>query len=279
MLGQILAECIGIFLFLKSYFQLALKRSVVSRKRDKLRRKKSARSVKTVEVLVYKASRDLSCSVRTVVEEYNAVAFVDLSSRLAPFRDYGRQHKFVGNALVIAVLHCLDSIAFKYAFAVCDRSISLGYSLPYIVSVHCIESAAYSSYLAVSQLVKILGKLFDKALAADGRHVSAVHKTMDISILDAHILCHFDSGKKMLDVRVYAAVGKQSHYMQTFTVEFCIIHSVNKSRIGKEIAVLYRLAYLGQVLKDNSACADIEVSYLAVAHLTVGKSHRKSAGI
>ena len=79
-------------------------------------------------------------------------------------------------------------------------------------------------------------RLFDKALAADGRYVSSVHKTMDISILDAHILCHFDSGKKMLDVRMYAAVGKQSHYMQTLTVEFCIIHSVNKSRIGKEIA-------------------------------------------
>ena len=278
-LGEILAESVGIMLFLESHLEFAFESSIVSRKGYKERIEPAFLSLKARKVFVYKASRNLSCSVGTVVEEYNAVALADCYNGFSALGNYGRQHKFVGYALVVAVLHSLDGVALEYAFAVNERSVSLGNSVPYIISVHSVKSTAYSSDFTVGKLFHIVGKLLNKALTAYGRYVSSVHKAMYVYLLYSLLFSHFYKSEKMLDMRVYATVGYKTHYVEILAVLLCLLHSVYKRGIREEITVFDSLAYLGQILKNNSARTDIEVAYLAVAHLSFGQTYCKTARI
>ena len=120
-------------------------------------------------------------------------------------------------------------------------------------------------------------KLFDVALAALGRGVPAVHKAVDVDVVQPAALRHLDQREQVGDVAVHAAVGDKPHHMQLFAVPLGVVHRLDERGIGEKVAVLDRLGDAGEFLIDDPAGTDIEVTDLAVAHLSFGKTDRKPA--
>ena len=279
LLGEIFAQGVRISFRLERHVQPVVESDVVLRERHVAGVQKALLARKLVKVGIDEGTGYLPCPVGTEVEEDNAVAFVHGGNGLAAFGNDGGNYEFVGNALVVAVLHSLHGVGFYDAFAVRKRGVRLFHPVPDIVAVHGVESAAYGGYPAESHPVKLLLQFFDIALARLRRDVPAVHEAVDIHVVQPHLLCHFHQSVQVGVVRVHAAVGHESHYVQFFAVRLGAFHSLYKGGIGEEIAVLNGLGNARKFLVDNSARADVEVSHLAVAHLTVGQTHGKAAGV
>ena len=82
-------------------------------------------------------------------------------------------------------------------------------------------------------------------------------------------------------VAVNAAVAHKTHEVKGGAVLFAVFHCADKGFILKKVAVLNGLCNSCQLLINNAACADVCVTDLAVAHLTVRKTdvHSGSADI
>ena len=82
-------------------------------------------------------------------------------------------------------------------------------------------------------------------------------------------------------VAVNAAVTHETHEMKGGAVLFAVFHCADKRLILKKVAVLNGLCDSCELLINNAACADVCVTDLAVAHLTVRKTdvHSGSADI
>ena len=80
----------------------------------------------------------------------------------------------------------------------------------------------------------------------------------------------------MLHVAVNAAGRKQTHEMKSASLCLAVFHSGHKRLVLEELAVLDVLGDLYQHLVNDPACADVCMTYLGVAHLTVGETYVKS---
>ena len=58
-----------------------------------------------------------------------------------------------------------------------------------------------------------------------------------------------------------------------------IVDGLIQLGILKEITVLDQLCDLGEILVDDTACADVHVTDLRVTHLSVGKTDKHTGGI
>ena len=99
-----------------------------------------------------------------------------------------------------------------------------------------------------------------------------------------HLLQSVSLGKlqkriQMGIVAVYAAVREQSHQMKRTAVLLAVLNRLHQSRIFKEGSILNFLGNTGKLLIHDTACAHVEMSYLGISHLTLGKSDCHSAGI
>ena len=74
----------------------------------------------------------------------------------------------------------------------------------------------------------------------------------------------------MLVVAVDATVGEQADEMQCLAVRRSVLYRAQKGRIFKKTAVLDVFGDAGELLIHDTACADVRVAHLAVAHLAVG---------
>ncbi len=77
----------------------------------------------------------------------------------------------------------------------------------------------------------------------------------------------------MLHVAVNAAGGEKSHKVQRAALCLAVLHCGDQGGICKEVAVLNGLGNLHQHLVNDTSCADVGVTYLGVAHLTVGETN------
>lgn len=77
----------------------------------------------------------------------------------------------------------------------------------------------------------------------------------------------------MFDVAVYAAVGQQSHQMQGRIVFLAVFDCRKQSFVFEEVAILNRFCNAGQLLINDAASADVGVSNLGVAHLTIRQTN------
>ena len=71
---------------------------------------------------------------------------------------------------------------------------------------------------------------------------------------------------------VDAAVGEQAHQVQGAVICERLVHRRDDRLVVLELVVVDGLGDSGQLLIDDSACADVGVTDLAVAHLTVGET-------
>ena len=100
---------------------------------------------------------------------------------------------------------------------------------------------------------------------------------MDVDLIESALFSHLYKREKMVDIAVNAAVGQKTHDVEFFAVFLRAVHSVYERGIFKEIAVFDRLGYSGEFLIDYPARADIQVTDLAVAHLSFGETDRETA--
>ena len=90
---------------------------------------------------------------------------------------------------------------------------------------------------------------------------------MDIDFRAVQLGCHLHRRLDMGNVGVYAAIGQQTHDVDSRPLIFGSQHSLLVGRILEEGALVDVPGDLGQILIDHTACANIGVPHLAVAHL------------
>ena len=77
----------------------------------------------------------------------------------------------------------------------------------------------------------------------------------------------------MLERRVYATVGGQSHEVNALALLLGVGESGDDFLVLQDAAVSASAVNLHQVLINDAAGADVEVTYLGVAHLSVGQAY------
>ena len=83
----------------------------------------------------------------------------------------------------------------------------------------------------------------------------------------------------MLDVAVNAAVRQQSHDMERRPLRLAVVHCGNIGLVCEKVPVLNGFCDSGQFLVYDTACSHVQMAYLRVAHLSLGKSHCHAAGL
>ncbi len=83
----------------------------------------------------------------------------------------------------------------------------------------------------------------------------------------------------MVLVRVHPAIGEQSADVKLPPPASRILHRLQQYWIGKEIAIFDHQIDLGNVHVDHAACAYVQVSDFAVAHLSGGQPDMAPAGV
>ena len=96
---------------------------------------------------------------------------------------------------------------------------------------------------------------------------------MHVNLLQAVTLGHFQKAEEMLDVGMHAAIGQKAHEMQGAVMIQRVLHGVLQGLFFEENAVLNVLGDLHQHLVNHAARADVGVSHLGIAHLTIGQAH------
>ena len=80
----------------------------------------------------------------------------------------------------------------------------------------------------------------------------------------------------MLDMAMNSAVGEKTDKVKSAVVLFAVFYGGLKTLDIEEVAVGDGLGDLYKHLINDAYCADVRVSYLRVAHLTVGKADVKT---
>ena len=228
---------------------------------------------KALEFWVNKTSGDLSCTVRTEVEENHAVLFFDQAILI----QNGRQHKFVGYFLCIGIFDCLNRFGSGFTLAINHSSICLFDTIPSVITIHCIVTAGNGCNLTNANFLHLFASGLHEASCGRWRFISAVQKCMNIYIFQTVPLCHFQQTEQVFHVAVYAARREQTHQVQSCAVLLAIFHRIAQSLVFKEYAVLNVLCNLDQHLINDSTSTDVGVTNFGVAHLSIRQTNVQTA--
>ena len=228
---------------------------------------------KALEFWVNKTSGDLSCTVRTEVEENHAVLFFDQAILI----QNGRQHKFVGYFLCIGIFDCLNRFGSGFTLAINHSSICLFDTIPSVITIHCIVTAGNGCNLTNANFLHLFASGLHEASCGRWRFISAVQKCMNIYIFQTVPLCHFQQTEQVFHVAVYAARREQTHQVQSRAVLLAIFHRIAQSLVFKEYAVLNVLCNLDQHLINDSTSTDVGVTNFGVAHLSIRQTNVQTA--
>src|ERR1700682_1140166 len=83
----------------------------------------------------------------------------------------------------------------------------------------------------------------------------------------------------MVHVGMHAAVGKKSEQGKATASAARVLHGCEQHRVREEFTILDHQFDTRAVHVDDTAGADIEMSYFTVAHLAVGQPHVFPAGM
>ena len=236
-------------------------------------------SLKALKIVITESSCDLSCTVRTEVEEYNGILIRNSCNRFAVLLDNSRKHKFICLVIIIGSLNCCCSICSLYAFALCKSFICKLNTIPAVITIHCIITSGDHTDLTNADLFHFSFQLLYKLFTGCRRCVTSIQEAVYVNFLESLSLCHLKKSVEMCIVAVYATVRKKSHKMNRGIVVFCILHSRKKCLILEEIAVLDLFCDPCKLLVYDTACAHVHMTNLGVTHLSVRKTYRKTAGI
>ena len=236
-------------------------------------------SLEAFELVIAECSGDLTCTVRTEVEEYNGIFVLNGCNRFAVFFDYGREYEFICLVSIVGSLNCCCSVCAFDAFAFCQCFVCKLYTIPAVISVHCIVTSGNNTDLTNTDFLHLCFKLFDEFFTGCRRCITSVEEAVYINFLKTFSLSHLKKCIEMCVVAVYTTIGKKSHKMNSRIIVLCILHCCKKCFIPEEITIVDLFCDSGKLLIYDTACAHIHMTYLRVTHLSVRKTNCKSAGI
>ena len=236
-------------------------------------------SLEAFELVIAECSGDLTCTVRTEVEEYNGIFVLNGCNRFAVFFDYSRKYEFICLVSIVGSLNCCCSVCAFDAFAFCQCFVCKLYTIPAVISVHCIVTSGNNTDLTNTDFFHLCFKLFDEFFTGCRRSVTSVKEAMYINFLKSLSFSHLKQCIEMSIVAVYTTIGKKSHEVNSGIIIFCILHCCKKCFVLEEITIVDLFCDSGKLLIYDTACAHIHMTYLRVTHLSVRKTNCKSAGI
>ena len=147
------------------------------------------------------------------------------------------------------------------------------YTLPAFVTIHGIEPAADTGYLA-TRLLHVRLKLVDEPYTRTRVGITAVHETMYKRLtLQSVLLGYVAQVEQVVERTVYTTVAGQTHDVQVLARLFCVAESTLNLRVLQNRTILACTIDLHQILIHNASRAYIQVTYLGVAHLAVRQTY------
>ncbi len=237
-----------------------------------------------VHILLGEYLRQLLCAVVAEVEEYHHVALAYQADGLA-VRTHGNNgfYEFVGYTLVVGGLDGRDHVGRGSPHTAHKGVVGHFYTLPTFIAIHGVVAAYHGGDCATGSFQMILQR-FDITLTAFRVGVAAIHKAVDVCfILNSEHLCYVAQFQQMVERRVNPAVGDQAHEMHSHAFVARVLERLHHFRILHDGTVAAGAVDFHEVLVHDPSRADVEVSHLAVAHLSVGQTHvfaaRKQFGV
>ena len=219
-------------------------------------------SLKALKIVITESSCDLSCTVRTEVEEYNGILIGNSCNRFAILLDNSRKHKFICLVIIIGSLNCCCSICSLYAFALCKSFICKLNTIPAVITIHCIITSGDHTDLTNADLFHFSFQLLYKLFTGCRRCVTSVQEAVYVNFLKSFSLGHLKKSIEMGIVAVYTTVRKKSHEMDCRIVLFCVLHSSEKCLVLEEISVLDLFCDSCKLLVYDTACAHVHMANL-----------------
>ena len=147
---QIFSKCIG-DLYLMECYQFIWNGCIVFGKAY-ISHIQSLSSVESIKLITAECSCDLSCTVRTEIEEDNRVLVLNSSVWFTILFQICRNHELICLLIVIRFLDCFYDIICSYAFSFYQCIVSQLYTNPAIVTVHRIVTSHNRNHFADTDL-------------------------------------------------------------------------------------------------------------------------------
>ena len=146
-------------------------------------------------ILLGEHDGELLGSVVAIVEEDYHIPFLDGSIHSAVVDGL---HELVGHALIVTLLHSLHHVGSLLALCTHEQIVGNLHSLPALIAVHGVETAYHTGDSCTGYLCAVVCHLLDKALAALGVGVAAVHEAVHIGVLYAVSLADFEQCEQVV---------------------------------------------------------------------------------
>ena len=219
---------------------------------------------------------ELAGAVGAEVEEDDRVAVVDP----AVVEDRG-DDELVGDVGGVARLHRPHRRPARKALALpeADGVPGLLHAVPAIVAVHGVVAPRYRGHKrhrAVMLLEYAVAEIDDAlhvALAGMRVDVAAVHEGVDAHVARAALGRHLQHGLQVRHVRVYAAIGEQTHEVDGAPSLDGPVEGGREHLVVLDGAVLAGVVDARELLGYHAPGAHVQVPDLGVAHLAVGQPH------
>ena len=228
----------------------------------------AAAALKAGEGVIAEDAGHLAGTVGAEVHEDDGVAIFNAAALAGDNGD----DELVGHVGGVAGLNGLLRVGSVVALAVDKGGVGFFLTIPVVVAVHGVVTAGDTGDLADAQLVQLGLQVSQEALAAVRVGVTAVHDAVQVNILRAHVLSHFQHAIPVIGVAVDAAGADQSHQMDGLARVDSGLHVLDQHRVFQHLAVLDGLGDEGQLLVNDAACAHVGVADFRVAHLAVGQA-------
>jgi hypothetical protein len=228
-------------------------------------------------VLVAEQLGDLTHTVGAVVEEEESVVVLDTGLSTV---DNDGLEELVGLASVVSLLHRGDGVLCRLTLTLTLHDSLHGHldALPPLVPVHGVVPADNGRQLPNALLLKEGQQILQMALAALWVCVPSIAKEMHKHLGHANLLGDLDQCLQVIDVAVHTAVANQTQQMQTPVAVLGAGEGLDDVLDLVHLALLNGLVDADDVLPDNAAGADVEVTNLAVAHQTLGQADGEGRG-
>ena len=236
-------------------------------------------SLKSLEFVIAECSGDLTCTVRTEVEEYYGVFVLNLGNRLSVLLNNCRKYEFVCLVVVVRSLNCCSCVCTLDTLALCQCFVCKFYTIPAVISVHCVVTSGNNTDLSNTDFFHLSFKLLYEFLTGCRRCVTSVEEAVYINFAQSLSLGHLKQCVEMSIVAVYTTIRKKSHKMYSRIVFLRVLHCCEKCFVLEEVAVVDFFGDSGKFLIYDAACTHIHMTYLRITHLSIRQTYCKSAGI
>ena len=171
--SKILAKCILDLLLLESD-DLVRDRLIVILEAYICQWQLSTLTLKSCKLICTECSCDLTRTVWTEVKEDNRIVCLYSCNRLSICLDNSRKNKLICLIICIRICNCLYWICSLYALAIYHSCISFLYTIPVVITIHCIVTTGNTCDLTDSDLLHLVNECCNIILTRCWRCISTI---------------------------------------------------------------------------------------------------------